>query len=66
VPLVVAVGEIVPAPEGVGGAIRVVVIETVPVKLFTRIVAVTVAQLEVVRVPLLEAVDVGVTVWLRV
>ena len=58
--------EIVPEPDDVRVGGRVAVIETVPVKLSTRMVPVTVAELEGVLVPLLEALEVGDTVWLRV
>lgn len=55
------VREFIAVPDAVDDGSLVPVTETVPVKLFTRIVAVTVAQLEDVRVPLLDALDVGVT-----
>ena len=58
--------EFIAVPDAVDDSSRVPLTETVPVKLSTRIVAVIVAQLDVVRVPRLEAVDVGVTLWLRV
>lgn len=59
--LLVTVREFIPVPDAVNDASLVADTETVPVKLSTRIVLVTVAQIEGVRVPLLEAVDVGVT-----
>lgn len=59
--VVVTVREFIPVPDAVDDASLELLTDTVPVKLSTRIVAVTVAQLEVVRVPLLDVLDVGVT-----
>jgi hypothetical protein len=59
--VVVTVREFIAVPDAVDDASRVLVTDTVPVKVFIRTVRVTVAQLEDVRVPLLDALDVGVT-----
>jgi hypothetical protein len=65
VPLVVAVGEFSPVLDTLSDASRVPLTEFVCVKLSARL-AVIVAELKCVLVPLLEALDVGVTVSIGV
>ena len=60
-----ALDEIIPDSEGVIVGSRLLLILTVPVKLSARL-AVTVAELEGVLVPLPDALDVGVTVSVAV